>query len=110
MGITFEVDHIIPEAAGGTTTLENLSLTCPTCNRHKSDRITLTDPDTGVATALFHPLQDTWYDHFAWLDEGGMVSGKTAIGRATIEAFSINRPVLVQLRRYWITLGLHPPS
>jgi hypothetical protein len=38
-----------------------------------------------------------------------MVVGLTATGRATIEALRINRPVLVQMRRYWVALGLHPP-
>lgn len=34
MGVTFEVDHIVPAAGGGKTRLSNLCLCCPTCNRH----------------------------------------------------------------------------
>ena len=109
MGITFEVDHIIPEAAGGATTLENLCLTCPTCNRRKADRMSIIDPDTGAVTALFHPLQDAWHEHFSWLEGGATIAGKTAVGRAMIETLQMNRTALVQLRRYWIALGLHPP-
>ena len=34
----FEVDHIIPQAKGGTDHLDNLQLLCPHCNRVKGDR------------------------------------------------------------------------
>ena len=34
----FEVDHLIPQARGGTDHLENLQLLCPHCNRIKGDR------------------------------------------------------------------------
>lgn len=108
MGITFDVDHIIPESIGGPTELNNLCLTCPTCNRHKSDRMLVLDPDTGRRVPFFHPLQEVWHEHFEWLDNGASLFGKTPIARATIEALQINRPVIVQLRRYWIALDLHP--
>ncbi|AUX44215.1 uncharacterized protein SOCE26_056790 [Sorangium cellulosum] len=38
MGVTFEIDHVVPRCAGGATTLDNLCLCCPTCNRHKAAR------------------------------------------------------------------------
>jgi hypothetical protein len=38
------------------------------------------------------------------------VIGLTSVGRATIKALQMNRPVIVQLRRYWVALGLHPPG
>ena len=34
----FEVDHIIPQARGGTDHIDNLQLLCPHCNRLKGDR------------------------------------------------------------------------
>ena len=34
----FEVDHLIPQARGGTDHLDNLQLLCPHCNRIKGDR------------------------------------------------------------------------
>ena len=34
----FEVDHVVPQARGGTDHLENLQLLCPHCNRIKGDR------------------------------------------------------------------------
>ena len=32
----FEVDHIVAHASGGTCDLENLCVSCPSCNRRKS--------------------------------------------------------------------------
>jgi len=110
MGVTFEVDHIVPESAGGPTSLENLCLSCPTCNRHKSRRLTVTDPVSGDVAPLFHPLQQAWADHFVWSNDGTRVVGLTVVGRATAEALQMNRPTIVQLRGYWIALGLHPPG
>ncbi len=33
--LAFEMEHIISEKHGGTTSLENLALACPYCNRAK---------------------------------------------------------------------------
>jgi 5-methylcytosine-specific restriction endonuclease McrA len=35
-----ECDHIVPESAGGVTTLDNLQCLCGACNRAKGDRYT----------------------------------------------------------------------
>lgn len=34
-----EIDHIIPLSAGGSDDETNLWLSCPICNRHKSNKI-----------------------------------------------------------------------
>lgn len=34
-----EADHIVPEAAGGAGTVENLQCLCGACNKAKSDKI-----------------------------------------------------------------------
>lgn len=45
--VTFEVEHIQPLSLGGQTDFENLCLACPTCNRHKANRVMgLTDDRT----------------------------------------------------------------
>ena len=103
MGVTFEVDHIVPESAGGPTSLENLC-------RHKARRLTAQDPVSGNVVPLFHPLKQAWTEHFAWSSDGTEVIGLTSVGRATIEALRMNRPIIVQLRGYWVALGLHPPG
>jgi hypothetical protein len=98
---TFEIDHIIPVSAGGATTLGNLCLTCPACNRFKSARQTAIDPDTARVVPLYHPRRDEWSVHFAWSNDRQRILGITPSGRATVEALRMNRPQLVNLRRIW---------
>ena len=109
LGVTFEIEHIIPISLGGVTALSNLCLNCPSCNRYKSNRLRAHDAETDADAALFHPRQQEWRDHFVWIDEATRVKGLTQTGRATLTALQINRPVMVQLRRYWTVLHLHPP-
>jgi len=108
MGVTFEIEHIIPISAGGSTSLDNLCLSCPTCNRYKATRTTAQDPESHVEVPLFHARRQNWTTHFAWSSDMTRVIGLTLNGRATIELFHINRPVIVQLRQYWVVLRLHP--
>lgn len=110
MGVTFEIEHIIPLAAGGKTDEANLCLSCPACNRYKAARLAALDPVTGIPVALFHPINQAWADHLQWEDGGVRVIGLTPTGRATVQALYLNRPVIVQLRRYWLVLALHPPA
>ncbi len=105
----FEIDHIIPVSAGGATTLENLCLTCPACNRFKAARQTATDPDTARVVPLYHPRRDGWSAHFAWSSDRQRILGITPTGRATAEALRTNRPQLINLRRIWAKLdGVFP--
>jgi hypothetical protein len=109
MGVTFEIDHVMPRSLGGRTTLANLCLCCPTCNRHKAARSHVPDPATGELVPMVHPVRERWEDHFAWNDGATMIVGRTPSGRATIEALRMNRPAVVELRRYWAVTGHHPP-
>ena len=97
----FEIDRIVPVSAGGTTTLDNLCLTCPACNRFKAARQTAIDPDTARVVSLYHPRRDAWSAHFAWSGDRQRILGVTPTGRATAEALRMNRPQLVNLRRIW---------
>lgn len=110
MGVALTVDHIIPQSVGGETTLENLCLACWDCNLAKSDRITAVDPETETAVRLYHPLQQRWNTHFRWEGNGLYIVGLTPIGRATASSLKLNRPQLVESRRYWIEAGWHPPK
>ena len=47
--VTFEVEHILPRSLGGLTECDNLCLACPSCNRHKSNRLVGITSD-GVST------------------------------------------------------------
>jgi HNH endonuclease len=107
---TFEIEHITPRSMGGETNLNNLCLSCPHCNRHKATRQNFLDPETQQVAPLFHPQQQIWHEHFAWDTTTSILIGVTTVGRATIAALEINRPVLVRLRKLWYKLGEHPPK
>lgn len=107
---TFEFEHIIPRGAGGETTAENICLSCPMCNRYKSDNQSAPDPVTHADVALFQPLQQSWTDHFAWSEDGTEVVGLTPVGRATAAALKMNRPAVVRVRKMWVAMGEHPPT
>ena len=108
--MTFEFEHIRPLSAGGETVFGNLCLACPSCNRHKGNRQTAIDPESGKAIALFHPQEQVWTEHFAWSENGTEIKGMTAVGRGTIAALQMNRPTLVRARAMWVKLGEHPPE
>jgi hypothetical protein len=108
--VSMEIDHIVPEAEGGETNLENLCLTCVGCNAFKLAYQTGYDPMTEQEVPLFHPRQQAWEDHFSWSEGGSVVMGKTVTGRATIERLRMNRDVVVAARRLWIAAGWHPPK
>ncbi len=103
--MTFEIEHIIPLSVGGQTVFEHLCFACPTCNRHKGDRQTVIDPETGAAVGLFHPHNQVWAEHFTWSDGGKEISGLTTVGRATIMALQMNRPTLIRARAMWVNVS-----
>ncbi len=108
-GQRLQIDHIIPVAAGGPTALDNLCACCASCNNTKWARTEAIDPPTGEPARLFHPLRDSWPDHFAWDETGSSIIGLTARGRATVEALQMNNATIVRARRRWIEAGWHPP-
>ena len=108
-GIRCQIDHITPRARQGATTVENLCLACVACNGHKHAQTHAIDPESGEAVPLFHPLQQRWYDHFAWSVEGTAINGLTPIGRATVATLKMNDPLIVGARALWVDIGAHPP-
>jgi len=105
---TFHIDHIIPVAAGGQTSIENLALACVSCSLRKAARQTAIDPQTGEEVTLYHPRRERWSEHFRW--ENVRVVGQTATGRATVVALDMNRPLLLAIRQEEEKLGRHSPS
>ncbi|HVX86250.1 MAG TPA: HNH endonuclease signature motif containing protein [Phycisphaerae bacterium] len=101
----FHINHILPRSAGGLTIADNLVLQCPSCSLHKSDKIGAIDPETGLWAGLFHPLQQTWREHFA-LGESGAVHGFTPTSRATTAALHMNDPLPLIARAMQLRLGL----
>ena len=49
----FSAEHIVPKSRGGTTTLDNLALSCQTCNNHKYNKTEARDPETSILAPLF---------------------------------------------------------
>jgi hypothetical protein len=99
VGMSMELDHLIPEALGGLTEEDNLWLACSLCNDSKGCRIAAEDPTTGVVVRLFNPRHQDWHEHFSWSEGGSMITGGTPVGRATVVALHLNRPTLVLARR-----------
>lgn len=108
-GTALVIDHLIPEALGGPTEEANLWLACSQCNLHKGERVTARDPLTESWVPLFDPRRQVWGEHFEWSAEGDEIIGLTPIGRATVPALHLNRPLLVVARRAWVKVGWHPP-
>jgi hypothetical protein len=107
----FEVEHIIPVAGGGSSDESNLWLSCPLCNRHKGDRTSATDPETGEQVPLFNPRTQRWSEHFRWSDDGVRILGLTPTGRATAAALRLaDDPDALVIRAYWVLAGWHPPA
>ncbi|MBC8330619.1 MAG: HNH endonuclease [Anaerolineae bacterium] len=109
-GQPMTVDHITPQAQGGETAFDNLCFACRRCNEYKGSAIHAEDPLTGETVPLFHPRQQSWGDHFQWDESGTMLIGLTSIGRATVVALNMNNPLIVDVRRRWVSVGWHPPT
>jgi hypothetical protein len=67
------------------------------------------DPLTEVTVPLFHPRLQRWTHHFRWSEDGTRILGMTSNGRATVAALKLNRPSLVEARKWWVRAGWHPP-
>ena len=104
------VDHVVPRAGQGSTELSNLALACLACNARKWKFTQSTDSLTGRTVPLFNPRRQRWQDHFRWIDDDlTRIEGKTATGRATVELLPMNSRRAVQIRRWLMFVGLHPP-
>lgn len=110
LAMPLEVEHIIPESAGGETTQSNLWLACHRCNQFKSNRSEAVDVETGKTVPLFNPRTQHWFKHFRWHPSGLHIIGLTVIGRATVESLQFNNDYVVATRTYWVIGGWHPPT
>lgn len=107
-GATFHIEHVVPSSAGGSDDLTNLCLACPSCNLHKSNRVSVADPDTGQGMPLFNPRIMAWDDHFAW--DSTQVVGRTPVGRATAAALDLNSHRRLLIREAESLFQLFPPD
>lgn len=107
--VLFTVDHVIPQILGGTDDEENLALACFHCNRHKSNRVTAVDPQTGEEVPLFNPRSQEWSAHFTWSADGLHMIGLTPTGRATNDCLQMNRERVISIRAADVQVNRHPP-
>lgn len=108
-GMALSVEHLLPRALGGVTVRDNLWRSCRACNEQKRTQVQATDPETAETVPLYNPRLQPWNTHFCWSRDGAQLLGCSAMGRATIEALQLNRPLLAAARRRWVLVGWHPP-
>ena len=106
-GQPMHTEHIIPD---GNDELDNLCLSCASCNLSKGQATQAIDPESNTMVALFNPRIQHWSEHFEWIDGGLRLRGKTNCGRATIVRLKINQERVVRARRQWIRANSHPPK
>jgi hypothetical protein len=106
----FSVEHVLPRARGGSSSLDNLAFSCQGCNNRKYTSTDAIDPASGALAPIYHPRQHVWSDHFVWNEGFSLLIGLTPTGRATIAKLELNRPGLVNLRRVLHEVGEHPPA
>lgn len=99
-----EVDHVIAEKHGGTTTEDNLALACKLCNTFKGSDIASIDPETDEITPLYNPRRDRWSEHFQ-LKEAELIP-LTDRSRTTIRLLQLNRNQILKERALWLASGL----
>ncbi|MDM8527976.1 HNH endonuclease [Anaerolineales bacterium HSG24] len=106
-----QIEHIIPLSKGGSNEVDNLWLACARCNRYKSNKTVVIDPQTNQLVFLFNPRIQNWFDHFEWSSDGIRVIGLTAIGRATVACLQLDSdPIAMRVRQKWVEAGWHPPT
>jgi hypothetical protein len=104
--LSFEVEHIIAEKHGGVTTVDNLALACPYCNRFKGTDLGSLDPESGQLTPFFNPRTQRWADHFRL--DGALIVPLTPEGRVTVAILRLNDPDRIMERQRLIQAGKYP--
>ena len=88
-GVTFHIEHVVPQFRGGLTKLSNLALSCPGCNLAKAEKTTGEDK-RGRTQPLFNPRAFApwllgWSLHFTLDRESGIIVPRTPTGEATVK-------------------------
>lgn len=104
----FEMEHIIAEKHGGATSLDNLALACPYCNRAKGTDLGSIDPATNKLTPFFNPRTQQWQEHFHLSDAAEIVP-LTPEGRVTTNILQLNNSER-QLERQQLLMAKQYPG
>lgn len=105
-----EIEHLLPRSKGGKTVEENLWLACTYCNTFKGSQTHGTDPETNKKSLLFNPRSQNWTKHFTLDSDLTTILGKTACGRATVNALNLNYELAIDTRKRWVKVGWYPPQ
>lgn len=100
-----QIDHIISEKHGGSTTFENLALACTFCNIAKGSDIGSVTKE-GVFTRFFNPRLDVWSEHFSIV--GAAIEPLTPIGQVTARLLQFNSADRLIEREALIAVGRYP--
>jgi len=102
LGITDHgnIEHFYPKSVYPEKALdiENLLIACHICNVSKAAKFPL---DSNGNPLLLNPRIDNFDEHIALFDDGVM-QAKSERGAATIDTLKLNRPELIECRRYEI--------
>ena len=102
-------EHVLPRVKGAGDTPDELAWSCPYCNGHKHIKTHARDPQSNRLMPLFNPRRQKWSQHFSWSEDSLLIVGRTATGRATVEALKLNREELIELRHALHAVGKYPP-
>ena len=103
----FKMDHIISLRHEGKSVLNNLALSCGTCNRMKAADIGTYLNENLEFIRLFNSRIDTWSQHFEI--NLGEIFPITSIGQAMVKLLNLNNPDCIILRQLLITSKRYPP-
>ena len=99
-----QIDHIRSIKHGGSDAIDNLAWACADCNNAKGTDVGAFDDVTETYVRFFNPRIHTWDEHFEVIE--GVITGKTPIGRVTVQLFQLNRGEQVETRLALIEAGL----
>ncbi len=105
-----EIEHLYPQALGGKSVEANLWLACRECNAHKAIKTKAIDNLTGKTVKLFNPRKQNWREHFEFSQDFSTIIGKTACGRATVDALQMNNIYQTTARLAWSETSKFPPK
>jgi HNH endonuclease len=105
-----EIEHLYPQSLGGKSIEENLWLACRECNSHKATKVKAFDKLTGKTVKLFNPRNRNWKENFEFNTTFSEIIGKTACGRATVDALQMNNIYQTTARLAWSETTKFPPK
>jgi hypothetical protein len=109
-GVTFHLEHVVPQYQGGRTDFLNLAFSCPSCNLAKAERTRGKDNSGGIQPLynprIFEGWTLGWHLHFALDRDSGIIIPRTRMGEATVNTLKMNEPRRVFARRIQIHVGL----